>query len=123
MGFFSSNTSNAYPWKKMDQLSDIDAVIEASFTKPQLVFKHSTRCSISSWVLKDFEKSWNWDTMPAEAHFLDLIAFRSVSNHIAEVADVEHQSPQVLVFHQGKCIYNASHQSIDALKISQILQH
>lgn len=121
MGFFSSRATDAHPWNKVSQSTAIDSLLEASFERPQLVFKHSTRCSISAWALKDFERAWAWDNSPAEPHFLDLIAHRDVSNYVAEVSGVIHQSPQVLVFRDGTCIYHASHQAIDAQEIMKLL--
>ena len=35
-------------WHPLTALDHLDAITEASFQRPQLLFKHSTRCSISS---------------------------------------------------------------------------
>jgi bacillithiol system protein YtxJ len=45
-------------------------------------------------------------------YYLDLIAYRSVSNKIEEMYRVPHESPQVLVIRNGECIYNESHTGI-----------
>ena len=37
----------------------ISKLIEASNNKPQLIFKHSTRCGVSRMVLKQFESDFN----------------------------------------------------------------
>lgn len=50
-------------------------------------------------------------------YFLDLLAYRSISNEIESRFDVVHQSPQLIVLENGKAIYNASHQNIDLDKI------
>ena len=91
-----------------EQLHQIKA---NSNTKPQVIFKHSTRCSISSMAKHRLERS----AQPGEMdfHFLDLIQFRSVSNKIAEEFNVYHQSPQVLVIKNGECIYDESHSGIE----------
>ena len=73
------------------------------------VFKHSTRCSISSMVMHRVERDWDLD-LPI--YYLDLIKFRSVSNLIAEKSNVEHESPQLIIFQNGKHLYNASHSAI-----------
>lgn len=78
---------------------------------PFVVFKHSTRCSISSMVKNRLERSWQ-DSSPV--YLLDLIALRSISNLIAEDLRIQHESPQVLVVKEGKCIYDASHTMISA---------
>lgn len=73
------------------------------------VFKHSTRCSISSMAKNRVERDWDLDF---PVYYLDLVALRSLSNFIAQQSGVEHQSPQLIVFHHGKPIYDASHTSI-----------
>jgi bacillithiol system protein YtxJ len=57
----------------------------------------------------------------AEVYLLDLIAYRSVSNLIADKLSVVHQSPQALLLKDGKCIYNASHADINAAYISSLV--
>lgn len=73
------------------------------------VFKHSIRCSISSMAKSRFEREYNLDF---PVYYLDLIQYRSISNLIAEKSGIEHQSPQLIVFQNGKPIYNASHSGI-----------
>ncbi len=100
------------------QLNDIIERSNSSSVRAVLVFKHSTRCSISSMALNRVESKWKDDeTIPI--YFLDLIQFRPISNEIAEFYKVEHQSPQVLLIKNGKCIYNESHSSI---RVDSILQ-
>ena len=90
--------------------SDLEKVIAASFETPQVIFKHSTRCSISSMAKSRLERS----EMPDGIHFnlLDLINYRNISKTIAENFKVEHESPQVLLIKNGECIYEESHNGI-----------
>ena len=79
------------------------------------VFKHSTRCSISSMAKNRVEREWNLDF---PIYYLDLIKYRSISNLIAAKSGVEHQSPQLIVFQNGLPVYDASHSGI---AVSEIL--
>lgn len=97
-------------WTILTTEDQWNALLEASHAKPQLVYKHSTRCSISSVVKSRLERSAAPDSV--DFHYLDLIAYRSVSNKIADDTGVVHESPQVLLISNGKCIYNESHSSI-----------
>jgi len=100
-------------WQKLTSISDLNDALEASSQKPVLIFKHSTRCSISQMALDRFERNWNTTNLSQVTPFyLDLIAHRDVSNQIADQLDVEHQSPQVLLVIDGKCIFSETHQSI-----------
>lgn len=103
------------------QLTDeagLQALIEASQGAPVLIFKHSTRCSISSMALKRMATA-----NPALSyHIIDVIANRPVSNKVAEVFSVHHESPQLLVIHKGECVYEVSHLEIQPKAVWQELQ-
>ena len=101
------------PWKSLEAMDSLDSLTMASEEKPQLIFKHSTRCIISKMALRSFENEWEeYGGIDADIHFLDLIAFRDVSNEIASRFSVVHESPQVILLSGGKAIYDDSHQSI-----------
>ena len=77
-----------------------------------IIFKHSTRCSISLMAKRRFEM--DWESLPdnVPVYFLDLIKHRDISNQIAEDFQVYHQSPQLLLIKDGECILDQSHSSI-----------
>ncbi|PAW92175.1 thioredoxin family protein [Mucilaginibacter sp. MD40] len=77
-----------------------------------LIFKHSTRCSISMMAKRRFEM--DWDSLPADMplYFLDLIKHRDISNQIAQDFSVYHESPQMLLIKDGECVLDQSHSSI-----------
>lgn len=108
--FGKSTTQNSETfWKKLETMEDLDAAIEESKTKKVVLFKHSTRCSISSMVLSKFERAVEKSDKDVSYYFLDLIAHRDISNEIAKRLDVEHQSPQLLVLENGLVTKHASH--------------
>jgi bacillithiol system protein YtxJ len=82
-----------------------------------VVFKHSTRCSTSRMSLKLFESQWK-NLMPA--YLLHVVENRQVSNEVEKIFGVRHESPQILLISEGKCIFNASHSMIDAEEIEKI---
>ena len=99
-------------WKQLTDLKQLEHLKESSFQDPILFFKHSTRCSISLMALNRFEREWNNKTV--KSYFLDLLNYREVSNQIANLFEVEHQSPQVLLIKDGVCVYHTSHNAINA---------
>ena len=107
-------------WKILEHIDQIDKVINESWHKPVLIFKHSTRCIISKMALKNFESDFNLENA-IDAYYLDLIAYRTISNEIAETFNVEHQSPQILVIKNGVVVYNESHEGIDAKVLSKYI--
>jgi len=110
-------------WNALDYISQLDNINEESKTMPVLLFKHSTRCSISSMALNRIESNWKEsDSQLIKPYYLDLIAHREISNLIAEQYGIEHQSPQALVISNGECIYHESHTNIryaDIMKLAK----
>lgn len=108
-------------WISLTTEEQLDQIKEKSAAVPQVIFKHSTRCSISSMVLDRLERS----APPASTdfYFLDLIAHRNVSNKIAELFGVYHESPQVLIIKNGECVYDESHMGIRMDEIAEALNN
>ena len=97
-------------WNELKSETQIIDIIEKSKFKPQVIFKHSTRCSISAMAKGRLERS-----VPPENtdfYFLDLIANRAVSNKVSSEFNVFHESPQILLIKNGACVYDESHGSI-----------
>ena len=97
-------------WNILQDEAGLEDIKTRSARQPQVIFKHSTRCVVSSMIKSRLERS---DT-PQDLgfHFLDLIKNRSLSNKIAAEFLVEHESPQVLVIKNGECVYDESHNGI-----------
>ena len=121
---FGSNKENQslsrVGWRQLTDLCQLNEIIDLSTEKPVAIFKHSTRCSISRMVLKQFENEFDLQDKVVP-YFLDLLEHRAISNEIATRFEVQHQSPQLIVIKDGKAIYNASHESIDAGKLEQFV--
>ena len=100
----------------LEQLQEIKSAAGYS-----VIFKHSTRCSISMMARKRFE--FDGTVIPEETplYFLDLIAHRQVSNTIAEIFQVHHESPQLLLIKDGECVYETSHGEISAEELAEQL--
>jgi bacillithiol system protein YtxJ len=114
------NQSSKIEWRQLTDLGQLNEIVDLSNEKAVLIFKHSTRCSISRFALKDFENSFNLDDK-MELYFLDLLNYREISNEIAIKFEVMHQSPQILVIKNGKAVYSATHENIDASILERFL--
>lgn len=98
-------------WNELNEISQLDSIVEQSNLQPVLVFKHSTRCSISSMAKSRLEREWDNDSA-IKPYYLDLLSFRNISDELAHRFNVFHQSPQALLIKDGKCVYDASHSMI-----------
>jgi bacillithiol system protein YtxJ len=106
-------------WIQLERREQLEEIVDRSILIPQLIFKHSTRCSISSMALNRIESHGLQNSSNLECYFLDLIQFRELSNLIAQELNVIHQSPQAILLKNGKVVYNDSHGSIDNLEIEK----
>lgn len=108
-------------WHKLTDISQLNDIQHLSKEQSSngltvLLFKHSTRCSISSMALSRLESKWK-DDEKIPTYYLDLLNYRDISNEIESLYSVEHASPQVLLIKNGECIYHASHTAINAAEI------
>ena len=122
MGVFSNifsgsenqdNSNMKINWISLQDLGQLNQIMTVSNEKPVVIFKHSTRCSVSRMALKQFENEYSIGDS-VDIYFLDLLEHRAISNEIANRFNVVHQSPQLLLIKDGKSVYNVSHSDIDA---------
>lgn len=125
MGIFDSmfkqQDKPLWPGVAIQSKANLEELIADSFTRPQLIFKHSTRCSVSRYVLADFISHFTYSSEEFASHYLDLLNYREISNQISEKFEVIHQSPQILVIKDGKAVTNASHEGINELQLSSYI--
>ncbi|TDP61058.1 bacillithiol system redox-active protein YtxJ [Flavobacterium dankookense] len=114
------NKTSKKTWRQLTDLGQLNEIVEVSNEKLVLIFKHSTRCSISRYALKQFENEFAFGDKIV-TYFLDLIEFRDISNEIAQRFGVIHQSPQIILIKEGKAIYDTSHESIEAKKLESFI--
>jgi bacillithiol system protein YtxJ len=101
-------------WINLVKESMLEEIKQNSHTKPVVIFKHSTRCSISSTAFNRLNRTWKNDEIKdTDVYYLDLISHRNISNSIEETFDVEHESPQILLIENGTCTYHTSHLGIN----------
>lgn len=108
-------------WNNLTNLDQLDSLVEESNEHAVLIFKHSTSCSISRATLDRLERNWKLGN-EVKIYFLDLLAYRSISNAISERFEVQHESPQALIIEEGKSVYNRSHFDINYNDIKSKLQ-
>lgn len=100
-------------WHTLTSLSDLDHAEQRSADRTVVLFKHSTRCSVSMMAKRAFEQQWTAGNR--EAYLLDLIRHRDISNEIATRYGIHHESPQVVVLKASRPVFSTSHGSISAV--------
>jgi bacillithiol system protein YtxJ len=106
-------------WISLESLGQLDQIKnQHGFS---IIFKHSTRCSISMMVKKRFELDWSKLPDDLNIYFLDLIQNREISNTIASKFSVPHESPQLLLIENGECVLDLSHGEVSVDEVMSVL--
>ena len=117
MGLFSSKKN--IEWRHITEMSHLDEIVEASKSKPQLIYKHSTRCGVCSMVRNRLDSEWSHNGRIDPWH-LDLLAHRDISNAIANRFNIRHESPQIIILSNGNAVVHVSHASLGSRDLDQV---
>ena len=128
MGFFKNlfkatevKEKKILPWISLIELKQLNHIQEKSKTKVQVIFKHSTRCGISSMVMNQFVDAYELTENDLDLYYLDLISYRNVSNEVGYTFQVMHESPQLLVIKNGVVVAHGSHGAINSIELNKFL--
>jgi bacillithiol system protein YtxJ len=108
-------------WLELNNKTELDKLTgQGSGISNQylIFFKHSTRCGTSMIAKREFEKYWKNDS---PVYLINVVENREISNAIEHLFGVKHESPQLLLVKDGKCVYNESHYGIDALDVMEFM--
>lgn len=108
-------------WIPLNSLEQIKTIKELSKSETILVFKHSTRCGISSMVIKRFENLFDSSMNNIKVYYLDLLNFRAISDEVGYSFQAQHQSPQLLIIRNEVAVLNVSHYDITTVNIQKYL--
>lgn len=84
------------------------------------LFKHSVTCPVSAAAFDEYEAFLNEEKTGQTGYYLAVQDSRELSNHIAEMAGIRHESPQVIFFKEGKPKWNESHWKITSHHLASI---
>lgn len=97
-------------YQELLSINALDALLQTSHQQPVLFFKHSNTCPISSRALGEFEKYLTTAAQTGIKHALIVVQkARDVSNKLAAVTGIEHESPQAILVRDGKAVWDESH--------------
>jgi bacillithiol system protein YtxJ len=95
--------------------------LEAALTvRAAVLYKHSTRCGVSSGSLIEMRQF-------AERHpdvpvyIVDVVADRDIARRSADATGVGHESPQVILLVAGHAVWDASHFSVSCSRLERAL--
>ena len=97
--------------------ADVDAALGATLA---VVYKHSSRCSVSFGAHAQVARFARDTTVPV--YMLDVVDDRAISDYIAERMAVPHQSPQVILVCRGVAAWHASHHRVTAASLHREME-
>jgi len=109
--------------KELTTIEEWEACLSASDASPLFVFKHSTRCPISTAAYSAVTRhiAQAGETGP-EFYLVKVIESRPVSSAIAEKLGVEHKSPQLILVKGRQAVWSASHYGINGENIEEAVK-
>lgn len=117
----NTDKSSYIHWIALTSYEQLEEIKKQSDSEAVLIFKHSTRCGISSMVKRQFEGLFAEEHQSLKVYYLDLLNYRSISNEIATVFQIVHQSPQLIVIRNKNVVFNASHYDITEVNLTRFL--
>lgn len=108
-------------WIPLTSLDQIEQIKDQSKSETIFIFKHSTRCGISSAVLRRFEKMFDESMNSIKVYYLDLLNYRNISDEVGYTFQVMHESPQLLVVRNETTVAHASHYDITNVNLQQFI--
>ena len=100
----------------LESLEALDSLVERSHDEPVVFFKHSTTCGISAGVFREVSE------VACDVNLIVVQTHRHISNRIAELTGIRHESPQAIILWAGKAVYHASHYDITSADIQDWLK-
>lgn len=108
-------------WIPLNEPEQIEQVLERSKNKPQIIYKHSTRCAVSSIALFSLQGLSADTKEQADFNFLNVIDQRELSKFVSEKLQIRHESPQLLLIRDGEVEWHGSHYEVKAETVAEIL--
>lgn len=112
LSIFKKGDKKSISWNHLSSLQQLQEAIQNSDSTPVVLFKHSTRCGVSSMALNRLDSSEDLAKSSANFYFIDLLAFREISQAVSEEFHIQHESPQLIIVKNGQARYHASHSDI-----------
>ena len=108
-------------WILLEQSAQLDDIVKHSYSTPCLIFKHSSKCFISSVALKRLEQNWTIQNDEVLPFFLDVIKDRNLAKQVADTFMENHETPRILLIKKGECILEATDMDIHAEEIQEMV--
>jgi bacillithiol system protein YtxJ len=108
--------------KDIRTIPEFNAILEESFKIPVVLCKFSPICPVSSEAENQFYEYLKTNPQGISFYKIDVVYCRDTSRSLAKAIDVKHESPQALLFKEGKCTWHDSHYHLTKEKFLEKLK-
>jgi bacillithiol system protein YtxJ len=112
----------SHRYQLLTSVVDLDSVVEASFTRPVLFFKHSLTCGTSAWAHEELDALLDGPAVPVDVFVVHVQTSRAISDAIADRFNIRHQSPQALLVRNGTVAWHASHHRLSQAEMARAIE-
>ena len=100
----------------VSDMETLDRLVEQSYQEPVVLFKHDPFCPISAAAHRELQQ------VPGSVSLIDVEHETHISAEVAKRTGVQHESPQVIVLHQGQPAWSASRYEITQEAVGKAIQ-
>ncbi len=97
------------PLNVLSTTEELDSALARSSLRPIVIFKHSPTCGTSAQAFESISEWLAGEVMAADFFVVPVQASRAVSAALTERFGIRHESPQVMVIHDGQVVWHGSH--------------
>lgn len=106
--------------EELDTSAALSACLARSNVGPVFIFKHSTRCPVSSDARAEVESYLRQADASAPPVYINyVVESRPVSNEIESALGLRHESPQIMLVRSGKAVWSTTHGGVRAAAMFQ----
>jgi bacillithiol system protein YtxJ len=105
-------------WQEITSIDALHALLADSSRGHYVVLKHSGRCGISAMAKSRLERHAD---VRLSYFMIDVLRHRDVSNELARVTNITHESPQAFLYEGDRLLEVKSHMAISPSELSRRL--
>lgn len=113
MPFMAASTS----FRTLSTEEDLENAFARSEREPVLLFKHSSRCSLSARAYREMQRLDDAEDPPV--YHLTVQEARDLSNAVEERLGIRHETPQAILLSKEKALFDASHHDVTAQNVRE----
>lgn len=97
---------------KFLETTHLSEILEKSQKQPVIIFKFSSECGTSSDLKDRLEKEVENGRINSPIYLVTVQTHKALSEKIAILFQIQHESPQIIILNKGKVTYTAHHKDI-----------